>query len=132
MSALAVFAFSESYKLLFIARSLQGVGSSCSSVAGMGMLASVYTDDEERGNAMGIALGGMAMGVLVGPPFGSVMYEFVGKAAPFLVLAALALLDGGQQLQPWGLWCHLPVPSGSSITSLLLFSGTQCWELEFS
>lgn len=28
------------------------------------MLASVYTDDEERGNAMGVALGGMAMGVL--------------------------------------------------------------------
>ncbi|XP_054838055.1 synaptic vesicular amine transporter [Eublepharis macularius] len=93
-----MFAFSESYKLLFIARSLQGVGSSCSSVAGMGMLASVYTDDEERGNAMGIALGGMAMGVLVGPPFGSVMYEFVGKAAPFLVLAALALFDGAIQL----------------------------------
>lgn len=32
--------------------------------AGMGMLASVYTDDEERGNAIGIALGGLAMGVL--------------------------------------------------------------------
>lgn len=32
----------------------------------------------------------------VGPPFGSVMYEFVGKSSPFLVLAALALLDGGQ------------------------------------
>lgn len=31
---------------------------------GMGMLASVYTDDEERGNAIGIALGGLAMGVL--------------------------------------------------------------------
>lgn len=30
----------------------------------MGMLASVYTDDEERGNAIGIALGGLAMGVL--------------------------------------------------------------------
>uniref|UniRef100_A0A8D0GBM7 Solute carrier family 18 member A2 n=1 Tax=Sphenodon punctatus TaxID=8508 RepID=A0A8D0GBM7_SPHPU len=93
-----MFAFSESYALLFIARSLQGVGSSCSSVAGMGMLASIYTDDEERGNAMGIALGGLAMGVLVGPPFGSVMYEFVGKTAPFLVLAALALLDGAVQL----------------------------------
>ncbi|PKU34186.1 synaptic vesicular amine transporter [Limosa lapponica baueri] len=64
----------------------------------MGMLASVYTDDEERGNAMGIALGGLAMGVLVGPPFGSVMYEFVGKSSPFLVLAALALLDGAIQL----------------------------------
>ncbi|NXF90632.1 VMAT2 protein, partial [Eubucco bourcierii] len=92
-----VFAFSGSYTLLFIARSLQGVGSSCSSVAGMGMLASVYTDDQERGNAMGIALGGLAMGVLVGPPFGSIMYEFVGKSSPFLVLAALALLDGGLQ-----------------------------------
>uniref|UniRef100_A0A8D0BHL3 Solute carrier family 18 member A2 n=1 Tax=Salvator merianae TaxID=96440 RepID=A0A8D0BHL3_SALMN len=89
-----IFAFSESYKLLFIARALQGVGSSCSTVAGMGMLASVYTDDEERGNAMGIALGGLALGVLVGPPFGSIMYEFVGKAAPFLVLAALVLVDG--------------------------------------
>ncbi|PIO29471.1 hypothetical protein AB205_0112480 [Aquarana catesbeiana] len=59
-----MFAFSGSYVLLFIARSLQGIGSSCSSVAGMGMLASIYTDDEERGNAMGIALGGLAMGVL--------------------------------------------------------------------
>nr|XP_027785789.1 synaptic vesicular amine transporter isoform X2 [Marmota flaviventris] len=89
-----MFAFSSSYAFLLIARSLQGIGSSCSSVAGMGMLASVYTDDEERGNAMGIALGGLAMGVLVGPPFGSVLYEFVGKTAPFLVLAALVLLDG--------------------------------------
>lgn len=43
------------------------------SCLGMGMLASVYTDDEERGNAMGIALGGLAMGVLGGqePPGGS-------------------------------------------------------------
>ncbi|KAM3912613.1 synaptic vesicular amine transporter [Leptodactylus fuscus] len=93
-----MFAFSGSYTLLFIARSLQGIGSSCSSVAGMGMLASVYTDDEERGNAMGIALGGLAMGVLVGPPFGSILYEFVGKTAPFLVLAVLVLFDGALQL----------------------------------
>ncbi|XP_019498555.1 PREDICTED: synaptic vesicular amine transporter isoform X2 [Hipposideros armiger] len=62
-----MFAFSSSYAFLLIARSLQGVGSSCSSVA-------------------------------VGPPFGSVFYEFVGKTAPFLVLAALVLLDGAIQL----------------------------------
>ncbi|XP_042288548.1 synaptic vesicular amine transporter [Thunnus albacares] len=93
-----MFAFSSSYALLFVARSLQGVGSSCSSVAGMGMLASVYTNDEERGHAIGIALGGLALGVLVGPPFGSVMYEFVGKTAPFLILAFLALFDGALQL----------------------------------
>lgn len=31
---------------------------------GMGMVASVYTDDEERGHAIGIALSGLALGVL--------------------------------------------------------------------
>uniref|UniRef100_A0A8C5L7X1 Solute carrier family 18 (vesicular monoamine), member 1 n=1 Tax=Jaculus jaculus TaxID=51337 RepID=A0A8C5L7X1_JACJA len=91
-----MFAFSGTYALLFVARTLQGIGSSFSSVAGLGMLASVYTEDCERGRAMGIALGGLALGVLVGAPFGSVMYEFVGKSSPFLVLAFLALLDGGR------------------------------------
>ncbi|AWP07763.1 hypothetical protein SMAX5B_015231 [Scophthalmus maximus] len=93
-----MFAFSGTYAQLFFARSLQGIGSSFSSVAGLGMLASVYTDDEERGIAMGIALGGLAMGVLIGAPFGSVMYEFVGKSAPFLILAFLAMFDGALQL----------------------------------
>ncbi|XP_062943787.1 chromaffin granule amine transporter [Cynocephalus volans] len=93
-----MFAFSGTYTLLFVARALQGIGSSFSSVAGLGMLASVYTDDDERGRAMGIALGGLALGVLVGAPFGSMMYEFVGKSAPFLILALLALLDGALQL----------------------------------
>ncbi len=30
------------------------------------MLAERYPDDKERGNAMGIALGGLALGVLIG------------------------------------------------------------------
>lgn len=61
---------------------------------GMGMLAEHFPDDKERGNAMGVALGGLALGVLIGPPFGGVMYQFVGKTAPFLILACLALGDG--------------------------------------
>ncbi|XP_047678840.1 chromaffin granule amine transporter [Tachysurus fulvidraco] len=36
--------------------------------------------------------------VTVGAPFGSVMYEFVGKSSPFLILAFLALFDGALQL----------------------------------
>ncbi|XP_044132844.1 chromaffin granule amine transporter-like [Bufo gargarizans] len=93
-----IFAFADSYWLMFFARSVQGVGSSLSSVAGLGILADIYPDDYERGKAMGIALGGVAVGLLTGAPFGSVMYEFVGKASPFLVLAALTLLDGALQL----------------------------------
>ncbi|NWR36518.1 VMAT1 protein, partial [Tachuris rubrigastra] len=107
-----MFAFSGTYTLLFIARALQGVGSSFSSVAGLGMLASVYTEDCERGRAMGIALGGLALGVLIGAPFGSIMYEFAGKSSPFLVLAFLALLDGGEQ--PNGLILPKKTPQHST------------------
>lgn len=93
-----IFAFGRSYTVLFLARALQGIGSSCSSVSGMGMLAERYPEDKERGNAMGLALGGLALGVVIGPPFGGFMYQFVGKTAPFLVLAFLALADGCLQL----------------------------------
>ncbi|CAH2208722.1 jg3653, partial [Pararge aegeria aegeria] len=41
-----IFAFGRSYSVLFVARALQGVGSSCSSVSGMGMLAERYPDDK--------------------------------------------------------------------------------------
>ncbi|XP_072026459.1 synaptic vesicular amine transporter-like isoform X2 [Amphiura filiformis] len=93
-----VFAFGETYVVLLVARSIQGVGSSCSSVAGMGMLAQRYSGNEERGTAMGIALAGLAFGVLIGPPFGGIMYDFCGKESAFYALAALALADGLLQL----------------------------------
>ncbi|EDW47734.1 GM20272 [Drosophila sechellia] len=115
-----IFAFGRSYLVLFVARALQGIGSSCSSVSGMGMLADRFTDDKERGNAMGIALGGLALGVLIGPPFGGVMYEFVGKSAPFLILAALALGDGLLQffmLQPSFQKAETEPPSLKSLIS---------------
>jgi len=115
-----IFAFGRSYSVLFAARALQGIGSSCSSVSGMGMLADRYTDDKERGNAMGVALGGLALGVLIGPPFGGFMYQFVGKTAPFLILAFLALVDGCLQmliLQPEVLRTDEPAPSLKALIS---------------
>ena len=60
----------------------------------MGLLADRFPDNEERGSAMGVALSGLALGVLLGPPFGGVTYQFLGKEAPFLILATFALLDG--------------------------------------
>ena len=43
------------------------------------MLADRYTDNKERGNAMGVALSGLALGVLIGPPFGAFLFQFFGK-----------------------------------------------------
>uniref|UniRef100_A0A6I8R935 Solute carrier family 18 member A2 n=1 Tax=Xenopus tropicalis TaxID=8364 RepID=A0A6I8R935_XENTR len=93
-----LFAFANSYAFLCVARGLQGIGSSFTMVSAMGMLAHVFPDDAERGKAMGIAMSGVAIGILAGAPFGSVMYEFVGKASPFLAIGVLALLDGVLQL----------------------------------
>ena len=63
------------------------------------MLASVYTDDEERGNAMGIALGGLAMGVLggQGPPGGRLrggacLLSVEGHSAPCVHSESVPLL----------------------------------------
>ena len=64
----------------------------------MGMLADRYTDNKERGDAMGVALSGLALGVLIGPPFGAFLFQFFGKTVPFLILALLALLDGCLQM----------------------------------
>ncbi|XP_068587577.1 synaptic vesicular amine transporter-like [Cebidichthys violaceus] len=93
--ATTLFAFSSSFILMLVARSVQGVGGSCLSVAGMVMLADEYKDNKERGRAMGISFTGLALGLIAGAPFGSVMYQFVGKMAPFLVLAVIAVLAGG-------------------------------------
>ncbi|VDL89669.1 unnamed protein product [Schistocephalus solidus] len=60
----------------------------------MGMLATYYTDTKERSRAFGSALTALALGVLVGPTYGGLVYQFVNKRAPFLMLSALALLDG--------------------------------------
>ncbi|VDK83544.1 unnamed protein product [Litomosoides sigmodontis] len=98
-----LFTFGTSFAVLWFARALQGIGSACTSTSGMGMLAQAYPNDEERGSAMGIALGGLALGLLVGPPFGGVLYQWSGKELPFLLLALLALFDGSLQflvLQP--------------------------------
>ncbi|KAI0982555.1 hypothetical protein GJ496_011669 [Pomphorhynchus laevis] len=89
-----VFSYGESYQALLCARSIQGIGSSCSSVAGLCMLATYFTDDSDRGKHMGMALGGLAMGVLVGPPFGGLVTEYMGRQVPFILLSLISLFNG--------------------------------------
>jgi DHA1 family vesicular acetylcholine transporter-like MFS transporter 3 len=89
-----LFAIGESYGLLFFARSLQGLGSAFADTAGLSMIADRYTEEAERSKALGIALAFISFGCLVAPPFGGVLYEFCGKAVPFVVLAFVCLFDG--------------------------------------
>ncbi|KAK7466743.1 hypothetical protein BaRGS_00037152 [Batillaria attramentaria] len=92
-----VFAVSQTFVPLLLARSVQGLGSAASVIAGMSLVAERYPDDRGRSKAMGIAMGGAAVGILVGYPYGGFMYTFVGKAAPFLIISVLTLLNLGAQ-----------------------------------
>lgn len=89
-----IFAFAENYATLFVARSLQGLGSAFADTSGIAMIADKYTEEAERSKALGIALAFISFGSLVAPPFGGILYEFAGKRVPFIVLAIVCLADG--------------------------------------
>jgi DHA1 family solute carrier family 18 vesicular amine transporter 1/2 len=61
----------------------------------MCLVAEQFPDNVVRSKIMGIVLGSVALGVLVGYPFGSLMYDFVGKMAPFFIIAVAVFLNGG-------------------------------------
>ena len=89
-----VFAFGHSYSVMFIARSLQGLGSAFADTSGLAMIADRFTEEQERSKALGIALAFISFGSLVAPPFGGILYQFMGKEFPFMFLALVALADG--------------------------------------
>ena len=68
LSALSM-SFYHDLGTLLMARCFQGVGSSFGTVSGLGMIGSYYEDDVARIKYMGKAMSGLALGVLVGPPF---------------------------------------------------------------
>lgn len=90
----SIFACGKSYSVLFIARSLQGVGSAFADTSGLAMIADRFTEENERAQALGIALAFISFGCLVAPPFGGALYQFAGKEIPFLILALVCLIDG--------------------------------------
>ncbi|TDG49283.1 hypothetical protein AWZ03_004372 [Drosophila navojoa] len=93
-----VFAVGESYWMLLLARAIQGVGSACIGVCGMSLVAQHYPEEARRSKVMGIVLGSIALGVLIGYPFGSILYDMVGKSAPFIILSTVIFLSLGLQL----------------------------------
>ncbi|XP_031825768.1 synaptic vesicular amine transporter isoform X2 [Nomia melanderi] len=90
--AAMLFAFGQTYEVLFLARSVQGISSACIGVSGMSLVASQYPEEDKRSKIMGFVLGSMALGVLVGYPIGSVLYDLEGKMAPFLLVSCFIVV----------------------------------------
>lgn len=91
--ATLLFAFAKEFWMLVAARSLQGLAAAVTWTSGLALLADLYPS-EERGKAMGLALSGQAAGVLLGPTLGGWLYQLGDYKLPFLIAAALALIDG--------------------------------------
>ncbi|KAL6445859.1 hypothetical protein ACFW04_000929 [Cataglyphis niger] len=90
--AALLFAFGQTYEVLFLARSIQGIASACIAVSGMSLVASQYSKEDERSKIMGYILGSIALGVLLGYPIGSVLYDLEGKMAPFLLVSCFIVV----------------------------------------
>lgn len=66
LASTVTFAFAgPDYSTLLGARAVQGIGSSFVAGAGMALLADIHSDDKARGEAMGSATAGVALGVLL-------------------------------------------------------------------
>ncbi|CAG0898676.1 unnamed protein product, partial [Cyprideis torosa] len=90
-----LFAFGRSFPMIFLARSIHGIGSACITVSGMGLIAERFEgEEEERSQKMGFVMGGIAMGVLVGYPFAGIAYFWLGKTTPFICIATLIVING--------------------------------------
>jgi multidrug resistance protein len=87
-----LFAYSQSLAMLFAARLLQGAADAITWIVGFAMIADLYRP-EERGRAMGLAMAGSTLGIIIGPFIGGWLYEVGGIRLPFLFVAALAVVD---------------------------------------
>uniref|UniRef100_A0A1B0B9K7 Major facilitator superfamily (MFS) profile domain-containing protein n=1 Tax=Glossina palpalis gambiensis TaxID=67801 RepID=A0A1B0B9K7_9MUSC len=91
ISSLA-FAVGVTYADLLIARAIQGIGSACINICGMSLIAQNYPEEDRRSKIMGIVLGSIALGVLMGYPFGGILYDLYGKTTPLIILATVIFI----------------------------------------
>lgn len=92
-AATCLFALGGPFWLLLLGRVLQGFAAGMAWVASLALIAAAVPL-ERRGRLLGLAMSMVSIGILVGPPVGGVLVEHFGTAAPFLIAAGLAVLDG--------------------------------------
>ncbi|KAJ2783382.1 hypothetical protein H4R18_001749 [Coemansia javaensis] len=87
-----LFALSNAYWELVVARLAQGVSSGITWAIGLGMIADVYPG-EALGQAMGVAFSGFTLGYLGGPVLGGAIYSAGGTHAIAIFVAAVTAVD---------------------------------------
>ncbi|PBK69466.1 MFS general substrate transporter [Armillaria solidipes] len=80
------------YWLMCLARTLQGIGSTMIWVVGLALLCD-EAPPELVGRQLGIAMSGLSLGALVGPPVGGGLYTRFGFRGPFIFGIIIAVLD---------------------------------------
>jgi MFS family permease len=103
-AATLLFAYSDGLPWLFAARLVQGAADAVTWVVGFALIADRY-GPEERGRVSGIVMSGASVAFMVGPSIGGWLYEAAGIRAPFLLVAALALVAAIAFL-----WLEMPPP----------------------
>lgn len=85
--SIVLYATAQGQTMLFVARAVQGASGGMSWTAGLALLAAAFPA-ERRGRALGIAMAGMSLGTLVGPPIGGLLFDWGGPRMPFAIFAA--------------------------------------------
>ncbi|KAI8865371.1 MFS general substrate transporter, partial [Ramicandelaber brevisporus] len=87
-----VFIVGTRYWHLIIARLLQGISNGVTWAMALSMITDAYPTDR-HGQMMGSLFSANLVGLLVGPVFGGVLYEYGSELAPFLFTIAITAVD---------------------------------------
>lgn len=90
--ATASFMLATSMAVLVAARAMQGVSAAIINTLGLALLADTV-DRDQLGFWMGLALSGMTLGILVGPPLAAIVYERVGYSWVFAMALIMITID---------------------------------------
>ena len=94
-------AYSTSPEMLIAARALQGVAGATLVPCAMALLFTMFTDERQRGTALGVMMGCFAVGAALGPVLGGVLLESFWWGSVFLInvpVMAVVLLAGPRLL----------------------------------
>ncbi|KAJ7124834.1 MFS general substrate transporter [Mycena crocata] len=80
------------YAVMCVARVLQGIGSTMVWVVGLALLCD-STPEQYIGRQLGLAMSGMAIGFLAGPPIGGALYNRFGFRGPFICGIIVSVVD---------------------------------------